>query len=65
MPAHLLRLQPGEGPEEIPMRPITVSSVLVLIAAALFLLAAFGVSLGAVSLVPLGLAVYMASHLVP
>lgn len=47
------------------MAPLTISRVLVLIALALFLLAAFGVSFGAVGLVPLGLAVYMASHFLP
>lgn len=47
------------------MPPLTVSRVLVLIAVILFALAAFGVSLGSVALVPLGLAVWAASVLVP
>ena len=47
------------------MPAFTFSRLLVLIALVIFVLAAFGVSLGAVGLVPLGLAVYMASHLVP
>lgn len=47
------------------MAPPTVSRLLILIALVLFLLAAFGVSLGSVGLVPLGLAVYMASHFLP
>lgn len=48
-----------------PMPAFTVSRLLVLIALVLFLLAAFHVSLGAVDLIALGLAVYMGSHLVP
>lgn len=44
---------------------LTVSKILVLIAVIVFALAAFGVSLGAVSLVPLGLAVWAAAQLVP
>lgn len=47
------------------MRPFTTSSVFVLIALVLFVLAAFNVGLGGVGLVALGLAFYMASHLVP
>lgn len=47
------------------MRPFTFSSVLVLLAVILFVLAAFGVGLGPVGLVPLGLAVWAASQLVP
>ena len=44
----------------------TVSRFLVLVAFVLFILAAFGFgTFGPVSLVPLGLAFYMASHLVP
>lgn len=44
---------------------MTVAKVLVLIAAALFLLAAFGVAFPVVSLVPLGLAFLAASYLMP
>lgn len=47
------------------MRPFTFSAVLVIVALALFLLAAFGVSFAGIGLVPLGLAFYMASHLLP
>lgn len=47
------------------MPPFTVSRLFVLIALVVFVLAAFGVSLGGVGLVPLGLALYMVSHLVP
>lgn len=44
---------------------VTVSRVLVLIAVIIFVLAAFGVSLGTVALIPLGLAVWAAASLVP
>lgn len=44
---------------------MTVARVLTLIAAALFLLAAFGVAFPVVSLVPLGLAFWAAAHLIP
>ena len=44
---------------------LTVSRLLVLVAVIIFVLAAFGVSLGTVSLVPLGLAVWAAASLVP
>ena len=47
------------------MPSFTVSRVLVLVAVILFVLAAFSVSLGPVGLVPLGLAVFAASWLVP
>jgi hypothetical protein len=47
------------------MRTFTVSRLLVLIALVLFLLAAFRVGLGAFDLIALGLAVYMASILIP
>lgn len=47
------------------MPPFTVSRLLVLIALILFLLAAVHVGLGALDLIALGLAVYMASILVP
>ncbi len=47
------------------MRTFTVSRLLVLIALVLFLLAAFHIGFGAVDLIALGLAVYMASILVP
>lgn len=43
----------------------TASRLLVVIALILFILAAFGVSLPLVGLVPLGLAFFMASFLVP
>lgn len=44
---------------------LTVSKLMVLVAVILFALAAFGVTLGVVSLVPLGLAVWAAAQLVP
>lgn len=47
------------------MATITVSRVLVLVALVIFVLATFGVGLGPISLVPLGLALYMASILFP
>ena len=47
------------------MRTFTVSTLLVLIALVLFLLAAVHVALGPVDLIALGLAVYMASIIVP
>jgi hypothetical protein len=47
------------------MRTFTVSRLLVLVALVLFLLAAFRIGFGTVDLIPLGLAVYMASILVP
>jgi hypothetical protein len=47
------------------MRTFTVSKLLVLVALVLFVLAAFHIGLGAIDLVALGLAVYMASLLVP
>lgn len=48
------------------MRPFTVSSLLVLLAIVIFVLAAFNVGAGwPVGLVPLGLAVFAASQLVP
>ena len=47
------------------MRTFTVSKLLVLIALVLFVLAAFHVAFGAVDFIALGLAVYMASILVP
>ena len=47
------------------MPPFTVSRVLVLVAVIIFVLAAFGVGLGSVGLVALGLAVWAASQLVP
>lgn len=47
------------------MPPFTVGKLFVLVALVLFVLAAFGVALGPVGLVPLGVAVYMASYLVP
>jgi hypothetical protein len=47
------------------MPPFTASRLLVLIALVIFILAAFSVGLAGVSLVPLGLAFYMASLLVP
>lgn len=47
------------------MPVVTVSKVLMLIALVFFVLAAFGVALGTVGLVPLGLAFMAAAHLVP
>jgi hypothetical protein len=47
------------------MRTFTVSRLLVLIALVIFLLEAFHIGFGAVELIGLGLAVYMASILVP
>jgi hypothetical protein len=47
------------------MTPFTFSRLFVLVALVVFVLAAFGVSLGSIGLVPLGLALYMVSHLVP
>jgi len=47
------------------MRTFTVSRLLVLIALVLFLLEAFHVGFGVVDLIALGLAVYMASLIVP
>lgn len=38
------------------------SSILVIVAIVIFLLAAFGVGLGGISLVPLGLAFFAAGH---
>jgi hypothetical protein len=47
------------------MPAFTVSRVLVLVAVIIFVLAAFGVGFAGVGLVPLGLAVWAASQLVP
>jgi hypothetical protein len=47
------------------MPAFTVSRLLVLIALIIFLLEALHVGVGQVELLGLGLAVYMASHLVP
>lgn len=47
------------------MPAFTVSRLFVLIALVVFVLAAFGVSFASIGLVPLGLALYMVSHLVP
>jgi hypothetical protein len=47
------------------MRTFTVSRLLVLIALVIFLLEAFHIGFGTVELIGLGLAVYMASILVP
>jgi hypothetical protein len=48
------------------MPAFTISRLLVLIALVIFLLEAFHVAVGgSVELIGLGLAVYMASHLVP
>jgi hypothetical protein len=47
------------------MRTFTVSRLLVLIALVLFLLVAFHIGFGTLDLIALGLAVYMASILVP
>lgn len=42
---------------------MTVSVVLTVIAVVLFALAAFGVTFGAVAIIPLGLAFFAAAHL--
>jgi hypothetical protein len=42
---------------------MTPASILLIVAIALFILAAFGVGLGPISLVPLGLAAFAASFL--
>jgi hypothetical protein len=48
------------------MRMFTISRLLVLIALVIFLLEAFHVAVGgSIEMIGLGLAVYMASHLVP
>jgi hypothetical protein len=44
---------------------VTISRVLVLLAVIIFVLAAFGVSLGTLALVPIGLAIWAAAALVP
>lgn len=49
----------------MPTGYVTVSRLFVLIAVIIFVLAAFGVSLGAIALVPLGLAIWAAAALVP
>ncbi len=43
---------------------LSIRSILLLVAVVLFLLAAFGVSLGTISLVPLGLALFAAAFIV-
>ena len=43
---------------------ITIGAGLILVAVILFALAAFGVSFGSVSIVPLGLAFFAAGHIV-
>jgi len=45
------------------MRGFTISRLLVLVALVVFLLDAFHVAFGSIELIGLGLAVYMASHL--
>lgn len=47
-------------------RPVNLSmgAVLLLVSIVIFVLAAFGVTLGSVALVPLGLAFFAAGHLV-
>lgn len=47
------------------MPAFTFSRFLILVALIVFVLAAFGVSLGGLGLVPLGLAIWAAAHLVP
>ena len=49
----------------MPAGYVTVSKILVILAVIMFVLAAFGVAVGSVSLVPLALAVFAASFLVP
>lgn len=44
--------------------PMTVGMVLMIIAAVLFALAAFGVALGSVALIPLGLCLFTLGHIV-
>ena len=44
---------------------LTIRSILLLIAVVLFVLAAIGVDLGAISLVPLGLACFAGAFLAP
>lgn len=44
---------------------VSVARILVLVAVILFVLAAFGVELGMVGLVPLGLAIWAAAGLIP
>lgn len=43
---------------------MSVSAILIIISIVCFVLAAFGVALGSVGLVPLGLAFFAAAHLV-
>lgn len=47
------------------MPPFTISKVLVLVALIVFVLAAFGVGLGSLNMIALGLAVWAAAALVP
>jgi hypothetical protein len=42
---------------------VTVSALLILISVVIFVLAVFGVALGGVPLIPLGLAFFAAGHL--
>ena len=44
---------------------LTIRSILLLIAVVLFLLAAFGIDLGKIAVVPLGLALFAAAFVVP
>lgn len=44
---------------------LTVRSILLLVAVLLFVLAAVGIDLGSIALVPLGLACFAASFIVP
>jgi len=47
------------------MPSFTVSRLLVLIALVIFLLEAFHIGVSSIEMIGLGLAVYMASHLIP
>ena len=49
---------------EVPVVNLSIRSILLLIAVVLFVLAAFGVALGTVGLVPLGLAFFAGAFLV-
>jgi hypothetical protein len=51
-------------PTEVTLMNLSLRSILLLVAVVIFVLAAFGVSLGTVSLVPLGLAFLAAAFLV-
>lgn len=52
-----------EGP--MPVQYVTVSRVLLFIAVIIFVLAAFGVAIGGISLIPIGLAFGFAAFMLP